>query len=115
MSGGLVSVPLRGVHTPHEPSGLVTVTDGVVTSHHGVVSAERGTVEVVQSVVADLVSGSYAAEQVLVEVLAERLADEVESDGVDARVDVAQTETHYSESVPDFVVVVMRVGIEVKP
>lgn len=61
----------------------------------------------VQSVVADLVSGSHAAEQVLVEVFAKSLADKVESDRVDARVDVTETEAHYSESVPDLVIVVV--------
>lgn len=61
----------------------------------------------VQSVVADLVSGSDAAEQVLVEVFAESLADKVQSDWVDARVYVTETEAHYSESVPDLVVVVV--------
>lgn len=37
---GRRSVVFELVYTPHEPSGLVTVSDGVVTSHHGVVSAE---------------------------------------------------------------------------
>lgn len=54
-------------------------------------------------------------EQLSVEVLAERAADQVQRDRVDARVAVAQTEADDAQHVPEHVVVVLRVGIVVEP
>jgi hypothetical protein len=42
-------------------------------------------------------------------------ADEVEGDGIDARVDVGQDEAENPERVPEIVVVVLRVGVKVEP
>ena len=42
-------------------------------------------------------------------------ADAVESDGIDARIDVSQNEAENPETVPEIVVVFMRVGVEVEP
>lgn len=54
-------------------------------------------------------------EQLPVEVLAERAADQVQSDGVDARVAVAQTESDDAQNVPECVVVVLRPWVQVEP
>jgi len=52
---------------------------------------------------------------VTIEVLAERAADEVQSDRVDARVEKAETEADDPERVPEVVVLVHRLGIQVEP
>lgn len=103
-----MSVTFELVHAPHEPSGLVTVTDRVMTCHHRVVSAKRyRAVEVVDGVVADLVGGANTAEQILVEMFAESFADKVQSDGIDAGVYVTEAEPDDAKRVPEVIVVVM--------
>lgn len=50
-------------------------------------------------------------EQLPVEVFAERAADQVEGDGVDARVAVAQAEAGDTQHVPEYVVLVLGPGV----
>lgn len=69
----------------------------------------------VHHIISDFIRGPHAAEQVLVEMFPERFADKVESYGVDARVDVAETESDDAERVPHFIVVVVRGGVKMKP
>jgi len=54
-------------------------------------------------------------EQLPVEVLAERAADQVERDGIDARVAVAQAEAGDAQHVPEYVVIVLGLGVQVEP
>lgn len=54
-------------------------------------------------------------EQLPVEVLAERAADQVERDGIDARVAVAQAEADDAQHVPEQVVLVLGLGVQVEP
>jgi len=55
------------------------------------------------------------AEQVFVEVFAERAADQVQRDRVHARVDETQTEPDDAQNVPERVVLVRGLGVVVKP
>lgn len=92
------------------------MAERVVRGDDGVVTSVRGTVGVHQSDVT--VRGGFApetAQQVTVEVFAERLAYEVKSYRIDAGVDVAQTEADYSEVVPKVIVFVLGGGVKVKP
>ena len=86
-----------------------------MTGESGVVSATRGAIYVRQSDVAQLIPLAQTTEQVAVEVLPERFADEVQRDRVHARVYVTQAETDDAECMPEIVVVVVRVGVEVEP
>jgi len=50
-------------------------------------------------------------EQLPVEVLTERAADQIKCNGVDARVAVAQAETGDAQYVPEYVVIVLGLGV----
>lgn len=54
-------------------------------------------------------------EQLPVEVLAERAANQVQRDRVDARVAVAQAEAHDAQHVPESVVLLLGPGVVVEP
>jgi len=54
-------------------------------------------------------------EQLPVEVLAKRATDQVERDGIYARVAVAQAEAGDAQHVPKYVVLVLGLGVEVEP
>lgn len=96
-------------------SGLVRVAEGVVGGDDGVLTSVGGAVDMDEGDVTVLGVLAEAAHQVAVEVLAERLADEVQGDGVDAGVDVAEAEADDAEGVPEVVVVIVGVRVEVEP
>lgn len=106
--------------TPREAaegvSGLLGLTQSVVTGDEGAVSlvASRA-VDVGQAHVVGATRLVTPAEQVAVEVLPEGLADAVESDGVDAGVDEAQTEADDPVAVPEGIEVVLSRRVEVEP
>jgi len=50
-------------------------------------------------------------EQLSVEVFAERTADQIEGDGVDARIAVAQAEAGDTQHVPEYIVLVLGPGV----
>jgi len=54
-------------------------------------------------------------EQLPVKVFAERATDQVERDGIDARVAVAQTEAGDTQHMPEYIVIVLRLRVQVKP
>jgi len=54
-------------------------------------------------------------EQLPVEVLAESAADQIEGDGVDARVAIAQAEAGDAQHVPEYVVFILGPGVQVEP
>lgn len=91
------------------------MTEGVVAGHHRVVTAEGGAVQMAEGVVCESIPTSDATEKVMIEKLAKGLADKVKRDGVDAGVDVAETEPDDAKRVPVLVVVAVRLGIEVEP
>lgn len=110
------------------PSGLVQAESGC---HGDLVVALHGAVEVHQGVRGRVVApalvervapgalrqllGVAAAEEVPVEVLAESAADEVQSDRVDAGIQEAETEADDPQRVPEIVVLVHRLRIQVEP
>ena len=47
--------------------------------------------------------------------LAEISTDEIEGNGIDARIDVSQDEAKNPECVPEMVVVVLWVGVKMEP
>lgn len=91
------------------------MAERVVRGDDGVVTSVRGTVGVHKRDVTVRGFAPETAEQVAVEVLAERLAYEVKSYGIDTGVDVAETEPNYSEVMPKVIVFVLGGGVEVKP
>jgi len=54
-------------------------------------------------------------EQLPVEVFTEGTADQVERYGIDARVAVAQAEAGDAQHVPEYVIIVLGLGVQVKP
>lgn len=139
-SGRLVRRGARPVRVPSAPQaagGSATVALGFTAADRGRhlqrrglgdsgVPADRGTASAAVAALPDDEQvglggrdrrrpGAAPPEQVSVEVFAERAADQVQGDRVDARVDERQAEPDDAEHVPERVVLVRGLGIVVEP